>query len=130
MVIKDLNVSVSMYKDKIYFTEIIMNDNIANLEVIGSYSLADSVMDVGSRISLTDLFFKTKKERILETMEGKIPLEQDSKVFLQVKGNLANHRINLLTRRKMERFEKQLKREIEIANKVFEQKEAERKEAG
>ena len=129
MVIKDLNVSVSMFKDKIYFTEIIMNDNIANLEIIGSYSLADSVMDVGSRISLTDLFFKTKKERIVETMEGKIPLEQDSKVFLQVKGNLAKHKINLLTRRKMERFEKELKREIEIANKMFEQKEAERKDA-
>jgi hypothetical protein len=129
MIIKDLNVRVSMYKDKLYFNEIIMNDNIANLEIIGSYSLADSLIDLSSKVSFNDLFFRSKKERILETRQGNIPLQQDSKVFLGIQGHLVKHKISLLSKRKMERFETGLKREIDKANKAFQQKETERRTA-
>jgi len=129
MIIKDLNVRVSMFKDKIYFSEVIMNDNIANLEILGSYSLNDSLIDLSSKISLTDLLFRSKKERVLETQQGKISLDQDSKIFLQVEGNPSKHKFSIRSRKKTERFEKELKREIEKANKIFEQKEAERQAA-
>jgi hypothetical protein len=129
MIIKDLNVKVSMFKDKIYFSEVIMNDNIANLEILGSYSINDSIIDVSSKISLTDLLFRSNKERTLETKQGKITLEQDSKIYLQVQGNPSKHKFSIRSRKKTERFEKELKREIEKANKVFEQKEAERRAA-
>lgn len=130
MIVKDLKVNAYMNKDKLLFSEVLMNDNIANLEIFGSYSLTDTIMDFGSKVSLTDVFFRSKKERILETNEGIVPLEQDAKVFIRMQGSPANHKIQLHSRKKLERFEKELLREIEKANKNFAKKEKERKAAG
>jgi hypothetical protein len=128
MVIKDLEVKAFMQKDKLLFSEVFMNDNIANLEIFGLYSLSDSVMDLGSKISLTDLFFRSKKERVVETNEGIIPLEQDAKIFIRFNGSISDHKIKLNNRKKMDRYEKELIREINKANKEFEKKEKERKQ--
>jgi hypothetical protein len=128
MVIKDLEVKAFMLKDKLLFSEVLMNDNIANLEIFGLYSLSDSVMDLGSKISLTDLFFRSKRERVVETNEGIVPLEQDAKIFIRMNGSLSDHKIKLNNRKKMDRYEKELIREINKANKEFEKKEKERKQ--
>ena len=119
MFIKDLNLQAYMHNDKLLFSEVLMNDNIANLEIFGSYSLTDSIMDFGSKISLTDLFFRSKKERMLETSQGIVPLEQDAKVYIRLQGNPSNHKIQLNNRKKITRFEKELISEIGKANKDF-----------
>ncbi len=64
MIVKDLNVNAFLFKDEIYFTDVLMNDNIANLDVYGEVDLGEKELDVGIEISLSDLFFRSKKTRI------------------------------------------------------------------
>jgi hypothetical protein len=128
MIIKDLEIKAFMFEDKLLFSELLMNDNIANLEIFGMYSLNDSIMDFGSKISLSDIFFRSKKERNVETREGVVPLEQDSKLMLHFFGSLSDHKIKLFNRRKMNQFEKKLAKEIKRANNAYEKKENERKQ--
>ena len=128
MIIKDLEIKAFMFEDKLLFSELLMNDNIANIEIFGMYSINDSIMDLGSKISLSDIFFRSKKERILETNEGIVPLEQDSKLMLHFFGSLSDHKIKLFNRRKMNKFEKELAKEIKRANNAYLKKESERKQ--
>ena len=128
MVIKDLEIKAFMYEDKLLFSELLMNDNIANVEIFGLYSLNDSIMNFGSKISLSDIFFRSKKERNVETREGIVLLEQDSKLMLHFFGSLSDHKIRLFNRRKMKKFEKKLTKEIKRANNAYEKKEYERKQ--
>ena len=128
MIIKDFEIKAFMFEDKLLFSELLMNDNIANLEIFGMYSLNDSIMDFGSKISLSDIFLRSKKERNVETREGVVPLEQDSKLMLYFFGSLSDHKIKLFNRRKMNQFEKKLAKEIKRANNAYEKKENERKQ--
>jgi hypothetical protein len=129
MIISDLEIKAVYFKNNLFFSELIMNDNIANLEVFGLYSTKDASMDLGSRISLTDLFFRSKDERIVETLEGKINLDKDSKIFLRMQGYLPEHKLKLSTKRKIENYRQQLEGEIRKANKAFERLENERRKS-
>ena len=77
MIVKDLNVNAFLFKNKIYFTDVLMNDNIANLDVYGEVDLGENKLDVGIEISLSDLFFRSKKTRMLQTEAGEIDIEND-----------------------------------------------------
>jgi len=128
IIISEMNARAIMFRDKLYLSGLRMNDNIANLEIFGQYTHADASLDLGTKISLSDLFFRSKKERIVETQEGKFTLDEDSQILLRMTGLLSDHKLSLSSKRKMASFERELSREIRKASKEFQKKEKERKE--
>ena len=124
MIVKDLNVNAFLFKDKIYFTDVLMNDNIANLDVYGEVDLGEKELDVGIEISLSDLFFRSKKTRMVQTQAGEIDLENDSKLFLKMAGPLSDHKLSMINQRKFDNNRSDLLAEIKKAQKEFGKKAA------
>jgi hypothetical protein len=119
MMVKDLNVSAFLFKEEIYFADVLMNNNIANLDVFGEIDLGEKNLDIGIEISLTDLFFRSKKSRLIQTEAGEIDLEHDSKVFIKMTGTLSNHKLNMINKRKFENSRSDVLADIKKAQKEF-----------
>jgi hypothetical protein len=119
MIVSELNINLILVKDKLYFRDILMNDNIANLKLNGELDLAGRELDISTEISLTDLFFRSKKERIAETQAGIMTLDEDDKLFLRLHGPLDDHKIELVKKRKFEQYQAELFENISIAEKEF-----------
>jgi uncharacterized protein involved in outer membrane biogenesis len=122
MLISELNANMVLVGPEFHFTDLVMNDNIANLELYGQVDVDNREMDVAAEISLTDLFFRSKKERKIETMEGIIDLENDSKLFLRLYGPLSDHKIDLVSKRKFGNYRKNLMDDITAAREEFREK--------
>jgi hypothetical protein len=126
MIIKDLKASAFFYNDNFYFSNLIMNDNIANLKISGQYALPESKIDLGAYISLSDLLFSSKEKRIVETQEGKFTLDDDMQLYLRMQGMLPDHKLSLSSKKKMKNFENDLTQQISWARKEFLVKEKKR----
>ena len=126
MIVKDLNVSAFLFKDKIYFMDVLMNNNIANLDVFGKVDLGEKALDIGIEISLSDLFFRSKKTRLIQTEAGEIDLEHDSKVFLKMTGPLSDHKLNMINKRKFDNNRSDIMADIKKAQKEFSKKNSNR----
>jgi hypothetical protein len=77
LVVNELDIKAYLHDGKILFKDVFMNDNIANLDLFGEIDIMDSVLDIGMEISLTDLLFRSKKERGIETKDGESHLDSD-----------------------------------------------------
>jgi hypothetical protein len=119
MIVKDLNVNAFLFKNKIYFTDVLMNDNIANLDVYGEVDLGENKLDVGIEISLSDLFFRSKKTRMLQTEAGEIDMENDKKIFLQMAGPMTDRKLSMINQRKFDNNRSDLLAAIKKAQKEF-----------
>jgi hypothetical protein len=119
MIVSELNINLLLAKDKLYFRDILMNDNIANLKLTGLLDIDDREIDIAAEISMTDLFFRSKKERVAETREGVITLDEDAKIFLKLHGPLSDHKINLMKRRKFELYQVDMLDDISLAEKEY-----------
>jgi hypothetical protein len=119
MMVSELDVSLVMGGEKLYFQDLVMNDNIANLELTGIVDLGAKEMDLAAEISLSDLFFRSRKERMLETQEGIVKLDSDARVFLKLYGPLNDHKLNLISKKKFFRFREDLNEEISGAEDDF-----------
>ncbi len=119
MMVKDLNVSAFLFRDEIYFMDVLMNNNIANLDVFGKVDIGEKELNIGFEISLTDLFFKSKKSRLLQTEAGEVDLENDSKVFLKMEGLMANHKLSMINKRKFDNNRSDILADIKKAQKEF-----------
>jgi hypothetical protein len=106
MIIKSLDIKAFLIKDRLFLNDVLMNDNIANLDLFGEVNLDDKTMDMGIEISLSDLFFRSKKRRIVNTEQGDVDLEKDSKVFLNLTGPLTDNKIKLMNKRKFNKKRK------------------------
>ena len=127
MFIKELDVNAVIDRNKLYFMDVLMNNNIANLDVFGQVDLDRKTMDLGLEISLTDLFFRTKKNRMVQTQGGIVNLENDAKIFLNMSGPLTDHKLSLDTKRKFNTSRRDLMDEIKKAEKDFRKKQKEQK---
>ena len=123
LIVKDLDVNAFLYDDKIFFKDVFMNDNIADLDLFGEIDLADSLIDIGIEVSLSDLFFRSKKERVVETRDGEVHLDKDLKVFLKMEGPLSEHKIKMSSKRKFKKHRKNLANTIEQAEREIKKKE-------
>jgi hypothetical protein len=123
MLISQLNINAMLFRDKLYVRDVLMNDNVANLDVFGEVDLGDRTMDLGLEISLSDLFFRTKKRRIVQTEEGEVDLENDSKLFLNLTGPLQDHKLKLMSRRKFQKARDGLNRDIRKAETAFKERQ-------
>lgn len=121
MIINELDVNLIMVGNEIYFNDLFMNDNIANLDAFGKVNLENNMMEVGIEVSLTDLFFRTKKERVAETKEGIVKLDSDAKLFLDVNGMINDNKLKLISRKKFDNGRKNLMEETKSATKIFQQ---------
>jgi prepilin-type processing-associated H-X9-DG protein len=121
MIISELDMNLVMIGNVIYFNDVFMNDNIANLDAFGKVNLDNQMMDVGLEVSLTDLFFRTKKERVAETMEGIVKLDTDAKLYLDINGSLNDQKLKLISGKKFHSSRKVLMKEVKKAEKLFQQ---------
>ncbi len=119
MTISKLDINVFMYKSKIFISDVLMNDNIANLDIFGEVDLNKKQMDLGIEVSLSDLFFRSKKKRLVETQEGKITLDKDEKLYLNMSGQLKDHKLKLMSKKKFTKARKNLMGEIKAAQAEY-----------
>ncbi len=98
MLVEDLNINAFLFQDKLYFLDLLMNDNIANLDAYGMVDILNHEMDVSLEISLSDLFFRSKKKRMLQTQKGIVNLEDDAKIFLKLFGPTDDHKLDLISK--------------------------------
>ncbi len=117
--ISELTLSAYLFKENFYFKDLYMNDNIARLEIFGKYDHPLTDMSLGMAVSLSDLFFRSKGNRILETEEGIVKVGKDARVFLKLKGPLKGYKISLSSGKKFNDFREQMLEELFRAQQEF-----------
>ncbi len=122
MIISELNLDAIMIKNKMYFLNMFMNDNIANLNVFGEINFDNKLIDLGLEVSLTDLFFRSRKERFTETMEGIVKFDKDAKLFVGINGTLNDSKLSLISDKKFNKNRQELSSEIKKAEKEYRKK--------
>jgi len=122
MIVSELNVHAFMVRNKIFFKDVLMNDNIANLDVFGEVDLNKKELDLGLEISLTDLFLRSKKKRRLETQEGVMTLDKDKKLLLRLSGPISDHKLKMMSKRKFSSYREDLFDNIGKAELTFKSK--------
>ncbi len=123
MIVNKLDVKAFIYGSKIYFSDVLMNDNIANLDVFGEVDLNEKELDLGLEISLSDLFFRSKKERLVETQEGVVNLDKDAKLFLRMTGPFSDHKLKMISKRKFNKNREYLLDDIKTAEGEYRKKQ-------
>ena len=126
MFIQQLNLNAIVDEQKLYFSDLLMNDNIADLRAMGWVDLKEKSLDINLEVSLSDLFFRTKKNRLVQTREGVVNLEKDAKLFLNIGGPLNDHKMGMISKKKFNNYEGSLLESIRDAEKRFRQKQNER----
>ncbi len=119
LIVSELDVNIMLAEDRLFFRDLLMNDNIANLALSGEIDLDAREMDLWAEISLSDLFFRSKSKRIAETQAGIVDLEHDSKLFLQMSGPLSEHHLKLENRKRYEGHAEDLQDKIDRAQKRY-----------
>jgi len=122
MIVSELDVHAFMVRNKIFFKNVLMNDNIANLEIFGEVNLNKKELDLGLEISLTDLFLRSKKKRRLETQEGVMTLDKDKKLLLRLSGPISDHKLKMMSKRKFSSYREDLFDNIGKAELTFKSK--------
>jgi hypothetical protein len=98
--IHDAVFNLYYYKNWVILKDLKVNNNISNFDLFGSYYQLDSSLDLHMEISLTDLFFRSVKKRMLQTDEGIFNLEKDLDLFLQLHGTTEHQKFNIRNKRK------------------------------
>ena len=122
MIVSELDINAFMYKNKIFTSDVLMNDNIANLNMFGEVDLNKKQMDLGIEVSLSDLFFRSKKKRMVETQEGIVTLGKDEKLYLSMSGQLKAHKLKMMSKKKFAKTRKNLMGEIRVAQEEYKKK--------
>jgi hypothetical protein len=124
MIVNELNMNLVLAGKELFFTDLVMNDNIANMELSGKLDLVEKELDLIAEISLSDLLFRSKNSRMMETREGISHLDEDSKLFLELFGPLSDHELKLISRKKFQRHREDLVEEISTAEREFRDRES------
>ena len=116
--------------------DILVNNSITDMNIFGKYYLYDSALNLNFRVSLMDLFFRTKKKRYVDTEQGKIRLFKDLSLFIELDNSSPKHKIKIHPKRKYRLRRNDLAKEIaEIdteyrtrLNKLYQEAEPELKD--
>jgi hypothetical protein len=123
MIVSQMNINALLFQNKIYFRDVFMNDNIANLGVFGEVDLDEKDMNLDIEVSLSDLFFRSKKKRLIQTIDGDVNMENDSKIYLKMLGPLSEGKISLGSKREFEKNQEDLMQVIRASSNYFKQKQ-------
>jgi len=113
ILIKNSEFQIFINGRDIILQDVLVNNSISDMNIFGRYYEYDSAINLNFRVSLTDLFFRTKKKRYLDTNDGKIRLFKDLSVFIELDNSSPKHKIRLHPKRKHRLKRKDLEAEIE-----------------
>ncbi|MCB2218769.1 MAG: AsmA family protein [Bacteroidetes bacterium] len=124
MIVSQMNINAVLFQNKIYFRDVFMNDNIANLGVFGEVDLDQRDMNLDIEVSLSDLFFRSKKKRLIQTIDGEANMENDSRIYLKMLGPLSDGKVSLGSKREFKKNQENLMQVINASSNYFKQKQA------
>jgi hypothetical protein len=113
ILIKNSEFQIFINGRDIILQDILVNNSISDMDIFGRYYEYDSAINLNFRVSLTDLFFRTKKKRYVDTNDGKIRLFKDLSVFIELDNSSPKHKVRLHPKRKHRLKRKDLEAEIE-----------------
>lgn len=117
--VKELDIVGYLDGQEFLFKDVFINNNIVNMDVYGKINMRDSILDLGVEASLSDLLFRSKKKRVVQTQEGEVPLEGDLKIFLNVLGPKENRKVKTFSKKKFNRHREELSSQIEnVENRI------------
>lgn len=119
LIVKDLDLTAYVYKQKILFKDLFMNNNISNMDLFGEVDMQNSSIDIGAEISSTDLFLRSKKKRIERAKAGKESFDKDKKIYLKMEGLISDHKTKLSSKKKINRNRKKLSKSFQNAEKAL-----------
>ena len=82
------------------------------MNIFGKYYKYDSAIDINFKISLTDLLFRTKEKRQVNTRDGKVKLDKDLNLFIGLEGSFKQNKIKVHPKRKHKIRREELFKEI------------------
>lgn len=123
MLVSNLNMTALMFQNKLYIRDVFMNDNIADLGLFGQLDLDENDMNLNIELSLSDLFFRSKKKRTIQTEEGEMSLDKDSKIFLKMVGPFKDGKISIQKKRDFLQTREELDQVIRSAAEYYKQKQ-------
>ncbi len=113
VLIKNSEFQIFINGRDIILQDVLVNNSISDMDIFGRYYEYDSAINLNFRVSLTDLFFRTKKKRYADTNDGKIRLFKDLSVFIELDNSSPKHKIRLHPKRKHRLKRKDLEADIE-----------------
>jgi hypothetical protein len=116
--VKNSEFQIFINGSDIIIQDILVNNNISDMNIFGKYYLYDSAINLNFRVSLMDLFFRTKKKRYVDTEQGEIRLLKDLSIFIELDNSSPKNKIKIHPKRKHRMKRKDLANEIaEIVTK-------------
>jgi hypothetical protein len=112
ILIKNSEFQIFINGNDIILQDVLVNNNISNMNIFGQYYQYDSAINLNIRVSLTDLFFRTKKKRYVNTNQGKIRLFKDLSIFIELDDSSPKNKIRIHPKRKHRLKRKDLANEI------------------
>ena len=112
VLIKNSEFQIFINGRDIILQDVLVNNSISDMDIFGRYYEYDSAINLNFRVSLTDLFFRTKQKRYVDTNDGQIRLFKDLSVFIELDNSSPKHKIRLHPKRKHRLKRKDLEAEI------------------
>ena len=112
ILIKNSEFQIFINGTEIIIQDILVNNSISDMNIFGRYYQYDSAINLNFRVSLMDLFFRTKKKRYVDTEQGKIRLFKDLSLFIELDNSSPKHQIKIHPKRKHRLRRKDLAKEI------------------
>lgn len=113
ILINESDFKIYVNGNNIFIEDVLVNNSISNMDLFGKIYRYDSALNLNFRVSLTDLFFRSKQKRYLETREGQIRLFKDLSLYIELDGSLKDHKIKINPRKRHSIIQKELGREIQ-----------------
>ena len=112
ILIKDSEFQILINGTDILIQDILVNNSISDMNIFGRYYLYDSAINLNLRVSLMDLFFRTKKKRYVDTEQGKVRLFKDMSIFIELDNSSPKNQVKIHAKRKHRLKRKDLAKEI------------------
>jgi len=103
ILISNLHFSTYYVSRKLYIQNVTVKNSISDMNIFGTYSPNDTLLDLNLKLSLTDLLFKSMKKRIIETEDGVFDMGDGRDMNLKFTGTLGQHQVKLATRKEFDR---------------------------
>ncbi len=112
ILIKNSEFQIFLNGTDIIIQDVLIKNNISDMDIFGRYYHYDSAINLDFHVSLTDLFFRTKKKRYVDTDQGKIRLFKDLSLFIELDNSSPKNKIKIQSKRKHKLRRKDLANEI------------------
>jgi hypothetical protein len=84
ILIKNSEFQIFVNGTDIVIQDMLVNNSISDMNIFGRYYQYDSAINLNFRVSLMDLFFRTKKKRYVDTEQGRVRLFKDLSLFIEL----------------------------------------------